>query len=214
MFGQAAPKAAIALCDPDGIVCRSISTQTCATAAGQRVTARYACCSALAAADLIWLQERSATQSAYPYSLCSLSLETVMSRLYDASTAAVCWSKLHIAARTVSCAGAARGIGSAINVSSQCALTVTRDSHKPVALREYGCSMLEQAAHNSEDGIVCRCCERDRQRHQCVLAVCAHCHSRQPQAGCVARVRLQYAGASCTLAAGVLCGPVSFVSSA
>ena len=168
MFGQAAPKAAIALCDPDGIVCRSISTQMCATAAGQRVTARYACCSALAAADLIWLQERSATQSAYPYSLCSLSLETVMSRLYDASTAAVCWSKLHIAA---------------------------------IALCDQG-------------SIVCRCCERDRQRHQCILAVCAHCHSRQPQAGRVARVRLQYAGASCTLAAGVLCGPVSFVSSA
>ena len=69
-----------------------------------------------------------------------------MSRLYDASTAAVCWSKLHIAARTVSCAGAARGIGSAINVSSQCALTVTRDSHKPVALREYGCSILARVA--------------------------------------------------------------------
>ena len=123
-------------------------------------------CSGSSRSDLV--AGEISDNSAYPYSLCSLSLETVMSRLYDASTAAVCWSKLHIAA---------------------------------IALCDQG-------------GIVCRCCERDRQRHQCILAVCAHCHSRQPQAGCVARVRLQYTGASCTLAAGVLCGPVSFVSSA
>jgi hypothetical protein len=80
--------AAIALCDPDGTVCWSISTQTSVTAARHRVTADYACCSALVAVSPTWLQEGSATQSAYPCSACSLSLKAVTSRLYGASTAA------------------------------------------------------------------------------------------------------------------------------
>eukprot|EP01043_Picozoa_sp_COSAG02_P115136 COSAG02_NODE_51480_length_313_cov_398.621495_1_plen_44_part_01 len=32
--------------------------------------------------------------------------------------------------------------------------TVTRGGHEPAVRREYSCSMLEQAAHSSEDGIV------------------------------------------------------------
>ena len=160
MFGQAAPKAAIALCDPDGIVCRSISTQMCATAAGQRVTARYACCSALAAADLIWLQERSATQSAYPYSLCSLSLETVMSQLYGASTAAVYWSKLHIAAIAL-CDQDDRVCQSH---STQTCVTAAR--HRVTA--HYACC--------SAPVVVNPIWLQERSHNRRIHTACAHCH--------------------------------------
>jgi hypothetical protein len=40
------------------------------------------------------------TQSAYPYSLCSLSPNAVMSRPYGGCTAVVCWKQAHIVAAT------------------------------------------------------------------------------------------------------------------